>query len=43
MIDFDNISKTKAMSYANYIAKLLNFMTDETRIDDILYTPYAYE
>ena len=48
-IDFDNMSKSNAIRYANTLGRRLNFMPYETtdeanmaHVDDILYAPYAY-
>lgn len=43
LIDFQMLSKTKAISYANALGRRMAYTTDDAEIDNVLRFPYAYE
>jgi secreted Zn-dependent insulinase-like peptidase len=44
-IDFENITKQPAMSYANMLARSMNFnmLKDDSNVDNFLMTNYMYD
>ena len=43
MIDFDNVTKTDALDYAEDLGEILNYMSSDDDVDKILYNSYAFE
>ena len=39
-IDYDNITKTSALKYANMLGRRMRYMQNEDDADDILWAPY---
>lgn len=43
IIDFDNVTKSDALSYANSLARRMNFMDDDQDVEDLLWNPYNFK
>lgn len=43
LIDFENLTKSKAITYSSTLARRMNYITDDADIDDLLRLPYVYE